>query len=107
MQPWKISVGLTAIILALTLMLAGKSFAYLQPYFWIIVTDHWMTVAWHGGLALVTLMVVLYAAARALGLADMGRKVDLMERSIRRGEGGQSELAEKLDQEDQGQFHGG
>ena len=53
-----------------------------------------------------TLMVVIYSAARALGLADMGRKVDLMERSIRRGEGGQIELAEKLEQEDRGQFPG-
>ena len=89
MQPWKISVGLTAIILALALMLAGESFAYLKPYFRIILTDYWMPIAWHGGLALVTLMAALYGAARALGLAGMGRKVDLMERSIRRGEGGQ------------------
>ena len=32
MQPWKISAGLTAIILALALMLAGESFAYLEPH---------------------------------------------------------------------------
>ena len=106
MQPWKISVGMTAIILALALMLAGERFAYLTPYFWIIVTDYWMPVAWYGGLAVVTLMVLIYAAARALGLADMGLKVDLMERSIRRGSGGQTELAEKLGQEDRGQFPG-
>ena len=106
MQPWKISIGLTAIILALALMLAGESFAYLKPYFWILLTDYWQPVAWYGGLALVTLMAVLYGAARALGLAGMGRKVDLMERSIRRGEGGQTELAEKLEQEDRGQFPG-
>ena len=106
MQPWKISVGLTAIIMALALMLAGESFAYLKPYFWIIVIDHWMPVAGYGGLALVTLMVAIYSAARALGLAGMGLKVDLMERSIRRGEGGQAELAEKLEQEDRGQFPG-
>ena len=106
MQPWKISVGLTAIILAVALMLAGERFAYLQPHFWIIVTDYWMPVAWYGGLALVTLMVLIYAAAHALGLADMGLKVDLMERSIRRGGSGQSELAEKLGQEDRGEFPG-
>ena len=93
MQPWKISIGLTAIILAMALMLAGESFAYLKPYLGIIATDYWMPVAWYGGLAVVTLMVMIYSAARALGLADMGRKVDLMERSIRRGEGGQTELA--------------
>ena len=106
MQSWKISIGLTAIILAVALMLAGKSFAYFKPYLGIIATDHWMPVAWYGGLAVVTLMVVIYSGARALGLADMGRKVDLMERSIRRGEGGQTELAEKLEQEDRGRFPG-
>ena len=106
MQPWKISIGLTAIIMALALMLAGESFAYLKPYFRIIATDYWMPVAWYGGLAVVTLMVVIYSGARALGLADMGLKVDLMERSIRRGEGGQTELAEKLEQEDRGRFPG-
>ena len=107
MQPWKISVGFTIIIMALALMLAGERFAYLQPHFRIIVTGYWMPVAWYGGLAVVTLMVLIYAAARALGLADMGLKVDLMERSIRRGSGGQTELAEKLGQEDRGQFPGG
>ena len=104
MRPWKISVGMTAIILALVLMIAGEQFAYLQPHFQIIVTDYWMPVAWYGGLAVVTLLAVIYAAARALGLADMGLKVDLMERSIRRGSGGQTELAKKLGQEDRGQF---
>ena len=87
-------------------MLAGESFAYLKPYFRIIATDYWMPVAWYGGLAVVTLMVVIYSGVRALGLADMGRKVDLMERSIRRGESGQTELAEKLEQEDRGRFPG-
>ena len=68
MQPWKISLGITAIIMALALMLAGERFAYLQPHFWIIVTDYWIPVAWHGTLAVITLMVLIYAAARALGL---------------------------------------
>ena len=106
MQPWKVSVGLTAIIMALALLLAGESFAYLKPYVWIILTDYWMPVAWYGGLGVATLMVVIYAAARAVGLADTGLKVDLMERSIRRGEGGETGLAEKLEQEDRGQFPG-
>ena len=107
MQPWKISLGITAIIMALALMLAGERFAYLKPHFWIILTDYWMPVAWYGTLAIVTLMVLIYTAARALGLADMGLKVDLMERSIRRGGSGQTELAEKLGQDDRGEFPGG
>ena len=52
-------------------------------------------------------MAIIYASARALGLADLGLKVDLMERSIRRdGGGGTTELAEKLGQEERGEFPG-
>ena len=54
MQPWKISVGLTAIIMAGALMLAGEGFSWLRPYFWMALTDHWMPVAWYAGLALAT-----------------------------------------------------
>ena len=106
MQPWKISVGLTAIIMAGALMLAGESFSWIGPYFWIFVTDHWMPVSWYAVLAVVTLMFSIYSGARIMGLADMGRKVDLMERSIRRGEGGQAELAEKMEQEERGEYPG-
>ena len=106
MQPWRISVGMTATILALAVMLAGERFAYLQPYLGIIAADYWRPVVWHGGLGVTALIVVIYATARALGLADTGRKVDLMERGIRRGEGGQAELAEKLEQDERGRFSG-
>ena len=80
MQPWKISVGLTAILCAGGLLLAGEGFSWISPYFWTVLTGYW--------------------------LADTGRKVDLMERSIRRGEGGQSDLAEKLEQEERGEYPG-
>ena len=56
--------------------------------------------------ALLTLMFSIYSGARLMGLDDMGRKVDLMERSIRRGEGGQAELAEKMEQEERGEYPG-
>ena len=106
MQPWKISVGMTAIICAGGLLLAGEGFSWLRPYFWMVLTDYWLPVSWYAGLALVTLMFSIYSGARLMGLADMGRKVDLMERSIRRGEGGQTELAEKLEQEERGEYPG-
>ena len=88
------------------MMLAGDDFIYLKPHLRIIATDYWKPIAWYGGLAVVTLAMSIYAAARALGLADLGRKVDLMERSMRRGEQGQTELAAKLESEDRGEFPG-
>ena len=71
MHPWKISVGLTAIILALALMLAGENFAWTGPHLWIIA-DHWMPVAWYAGLAIAALMFALYGGARLMGLARHG-----------------------------------
>ena len=106
MQPWKISVGLTAIICAGGLMLAGEGFSWIGPYFWMVLTDFWFPVSGYAGLALAALMFSIYSGARLLGLADAGRKVDLMERAIRRGEGGQTELAEKLEQEERGEYPG-
>ena len=102
MQPWKISVGLTAILCAVGLMLAGQGFSWLAPYFWIVLTDFWFPVSWYAGLALVTLMFSIYSGARLMGLADMGRKVDLMERSIRRGEGGQRILPRNWNRKNEG-----
>ena len=49
MQPWKISVGLTAIIMAGALMLAGESFSWIGPYFWMVLTDFWFPVSWYAG----------------------------------------------------------
>ena len=106
MTPWKISVGITATLLAALLLVAGEQIAYLRPYAGTILSDYWIPIAWYGGWGLVTVMTLIYATARALGLADSGVKVELMERFIRRGEGGQSELAEKLAQEERGQFPG-
>ena len=106
MQPWKISVGFTAIILAVAAMVGGEHFAYLEPHFKTLFVDYWVGLAWYGGHAIISVMAVIYASARALGLADLGLKVDLMERSIRRGGGGTTELAKKLGQEERGQFPG-
>ena len=55
MQPWKISIGLTTVILAVTLMLAGENFSYLKPHLGTLVTGYWQPLAWYGGLAVVRL----------------------------------------------------
>ena len=44
-------------------------------------------LALHLALALAAVAAAIYAVARAAGLADLGRRVDLAERSVRRGEG--------------------
>ena len=104
MQPITVALGLTVTILALTALLAGPQFAYLAPHTRVIVSEYWPSLTVYSTLAVLTLIVAIYATARALGLADLGRKVDLAERSIRRGAGGDPELADQMQQQDRGEF---
>ena len=46
---------------------------------------------------------IFYAVARAAGLSDLGRRVDLAERSVRRGEG-DPELTDALRRDAEGDW---
>ena len=87
MQPWKISAGLTAALAGSAVLLAGSRLEYLAPFWPLILSDYGVLIALHLGLALTAALAAIYGVARAAGLADLGRRVDLLERSVRRGEG--------------------
>ena len=96
MHPWKVSIGITVTVLGLAAILGGAELSFIRPYWAVFLRDYAMTVTVYFGIAIVTFAFAIYSLARSLGLADLGRKVDLVERSIRRGEGGDPELAEAL-----------
>ena len=104
MQPWKVSIGLTVTALGVAVVFGLPELSYLEPHWKVLLRDYWLTITLYGGLAVASFAFSIYAAARSLGLADLGRKVDLAERSIRRGEGGDSELAEALHNQSKGKF---
>ena len=87
MQPWKISAGLTAAIAGATFILGGSRLGYLAPFWPLILAQHGIPVGLYTALAVVTVAAAIYGIARAAGLADLGRRVGLAERSVRRGEG--------------------
>ena len=77
MQPWRISAGLTAALAGSTVLLTGSRLEYLAPFWPVILADHGVPIAFHLALALAAVLAALYAVARAAGLADLGRRVDL------------------------------
>lgn len=103
MQPWKISVGLGVAIAGVAVAYLGKRFAFLGPYAGLIRDEYWWPVTFHFLAAVLTLMALMAAVLRSLGLVDVGRKLDLMERSTRRGAGDQ-DLARRLHEEAEGTF---
>ena len=80
MQPWKISAGLTAALAGSAALLVPPRLECLAPLWPLIITGHGLGIASH--LALGALAAATYAVARAAGLADLGRRVDLLERSV-------------------------
>ncbi len=103
MQPWKISVGLSAALAGSVVLLAGSRLEYLAPFWPLILADYGAVVVMHLGLALAAVLASLYAVARAAGLSDLGRRVDLVERSVRRGEGDPA-LADALRRDAEGEW---
>ena len=103
MQPWKISTGITAALVGSVVLLAGSRLEHLAPFWPVILADYGTSIVVHLGLALAAVMAAIYAIARATGLADLGRRVDLAERSVRRGEG-DPELARALKSDAEGDW---
>ena len=92
---------LTTSITGAAVLLGGSRLRYLAPFWRVILDDYGLYIAVHLGVALVTVAAILYGAARAVGLADLGRRVNRVERSIRRGEGDR-ELVEALHRDAEG-----
>ena len=103
MQPWRISVGLTAVLAGSAILAGGSRLEYLAPFWRVILAEYGLVIAEHLGLVLAAVAAALYGVARAAGLADLGRRVDLVERSIRRGEG-DPELADTLRWDAEGEW---
>ena len=103
MQPWKISAGLTAALAGSAFLIGGSRLEYLAPHWPAILAGHGLALALHAVLALSVVAAAIYVVARTTGLADLGSRVDLAERSVRRGEG-DADLNEALRKDTQGEW---
>ena len=103
MKPIFFGIGITAAVGGLTVLLVGPQLEFLSPWWGAILRTYWRTLSLHAAAALLTSIVVFYALARVAGLADLGRRVDLVERGIRRGSGDR-DLQEALERSDEGLY---
>ncbi|MDE0073896.1 MAG: hypothetical protein OXU32_07930 [Gammaproteobacteria bacterium] len=103
MQPWKISAGLTAALAGSAFLLGGSRLDYLAPLWPLILARHSVAVGLHAAFAVMTVAAGIYGVGRATGLADLGSRVDLAERSMRRGEGDR-DLADALRRDAEGDW---
>ena len=67
MQPWRISVGLSAALVGSGVLLAGSRLEYLAPFWPVILADYDLAIAFHLALGLAAVAAALCAVARAAG----------------------------------------
>lgn len=103
MLPWKVAVGMALALGGLLAAALMRRFDYLAPYSGYIAVEHWLPILIHFGAAVAAIGLLAGALARSLGLVDVGRKVDVVERSIRRGDSS-PELGRLLREEAEGTF---
>ena len=104
MRPWRVAVGLTMTAGALAVWALWAELWYLRPFWQVLVADYGWYIAAHGGLAVMTFAAGVYVAARSVSLGAVGRKVDVVERAIRRGTGQDPELAAALARDEAGEY---
>ena len=104
MRPWRVAVGLTMTAGVLAVWGLWVDLWYLRPFWQVLLTDYGWYIGAYTSLALLTVAAGVYAAARSVSLGAVGRKVDVVERAIRRGTGQDPELAEALARDEAGDY---
>ena len=98
----RVALGLTISICGSVAWLALEVFSYLAPYR-DALTDHYGTViALYGLAGGFVVFARLYGLCRRLGLGDSGRKLRRLEDEVRSGSTFDSELAERLHNQREG-----
>ena len=106
MNPGRFCVGMTLVVMALTCASVMAEFDYLAEFWIVLWADHAVRISLMASAWLMTVAAGTYQLARVLVLGEVGQRVGLLERAMRRGQGGDPELRDALDREETGQYPG-
>ena len=104
MQPWQVSLGITALVFIPGAAMVYWELQYLDG-FWNIV---WELYGFHivSSVSMIYLVVGagVYQIVRSLSLGDVGSRIQVLDKTIREGRAGDAELSEALQREDTGEY---
>ena len=104
MDPGRFCVGMTLVVLVLTGVLLAAEFDYLGEFWIVLWGDHALRLVLMGAAWVLCVVAGTYQLARVLVLGEVGQRVGLLERAMRRGQGGDPELRRALDREETGRY---
>ena len=104
MDPGRFCVGMSVVVLVLTCVLLAGQFDYLGEFWIVLWADHGLRLVLMGAAWVSCVVAGTYQLARVLVLGEVGQRVGLLERAMRRGQGGDPELRRALDREETGRY---
>ena len=104
MTPGRFSVGMTLVIVVLGVTAVVMEFQYLSLFRTYVFAEHGLRLGLAAAAAFLAVASGTYQLARVLSLGGVGERVGLLERTMRRGKGGDPELREALAREESGEY---
>lgn len=95
---------MSIVVLALSCVLLVTQFDYLGEFWIVLWADHALRLVLMGAAWAGCVVAGTYQLARVLVLGEVGQRVGLLERAMRRGQGGDPELRRALDREETGRY---
>ena len=83
MVPWQVATGLTVAVGGAAAIVLPERLDYLEGYWRMILSEHGAGIAPPAATALASLFAAIHWAARKVGLGDLGRKVEHLDRGLR------------------------
>ncbi len=104
MDPGRFCVGMSIVVLMLSCVLVASQLDYLGEFWIVLWADHALRLVLMGAAWAGCVVAGTYQLARVLVLGEVGQRVGLLERAMRRGQGGDPELRRALDREETGRY---
>ena len=105
MHPWQVAFGLSLATVLPLGFFVWEDIRYLDGL-WYLARQHYgfhlLTVPVASAVLMTT---IYYQVARTLFLGDVGTRIQVLDRSIREGRGGDQDLSDALGREESGDYH--
>lgn len=99
MLPWRAAAGSTLALGGAAFLLARSRLDYLAPYVPQLLAAHGPRLAAELGLALLATLAGLYQLFTWAGLSAVGTRLEVQQRALARGTGGDPDLAAALERD--------
>lgn len=104
MHPWQVSFGLVLATVVPLGYFVYDDLGYLTGLWGLAWTHYAFHLVAVPSASVLLMAALYYQVARSLFLGDVGSRIEVMDRSVRRGEGGDAELSAALQREESGDY---